>query len=139
MTANTNFEDLIDYLYSIIGTLPDQRAGNNMKYTMEDIVLSAFSVFFTQSPSFLAFQRSMRELKGQDNAESLFKVKDIPSDNHIRNRLDKIDPKLFFPVFKMIFNTLKQTAAILILKFVPVQLAISTRYNKLIAQVAIFC
>lgn len=109
MKSNPNFDDLVDYLISTIGSLPDQRAGNNMKYTMKDIALSAFSVFFTQSPSFLAFQKSMRDLKGKDNAESFFKVKNIPTDNHIRERLDKIDPRFFFPVFKIIFNSLEQT------------------------------
>lgn len=108
MKSRPKFDDLVDCLISIIGSLPEPRAGNNMKYTMEDIALSAFSVFFTQSPSFLAFQKSMREQKRKDNAESFFKVEKIPTDNHIREHLDKIDPRLFFPVFDTVFNTLKQ-------------------------------
>ena len=39
-------------------TLTDVRKGNNsQKYTMTDGALAAFSVFFMQSSSFLAFQR----------------------------------------------------------------------------------
>lgn len=112
MKANPKFEDLVDCLISIIGSLPDQRAGNNKKYTMEDIALSAFSVFFTQSPSFLDFQKSMRELKGKDNAESFFKINNIPTDNHIRKHLDKIDPRFFFPVFNTVFSTLEQAGIV---------------------------
>ncbi len=112
MKANPKFEDLVDCLISIIGSIPDQRAGNNMKYTMEDIALSAFSVFFTQSPSFLDFQKSMRELKGKDNAESFFKINNIPTDNHIRKHLDKIDPRFFFPVFNTVFSTLEQAGIV---------------------------
>lgn len=112
MKSNLSFENLVDYFISIIGSLPNQRTGNNMKYTMEDIALSAFSVFFTQSPSFLDFQKSMREQKGKDNAEYFFKVKNIPTDNHIRKHLDNIDPRLFFPVFNTVFNTLEQTGII---------------------------
>ena len=53
--------------------------------------LSAYGVFFTQSPSFLAYQREMRLHKGQDNAQSLFGVTEIPSDNQIRNLLDPMN------------------------------------------------
>ena len=45
--------------------------------------MSAFSVFFMQSPSFLAHQRDMKLRKGRSNAESLFHLRDIPSDNQI--------------------------------------------------------
>lgn len=109
MKNNLSFDNLVNHLRTIAGSLPDQRTGNNTKYTMEDITLSAFSVFFTQSPSFLDFQNSIRELEGTDNAESFFKVKHIPTDNHIRNHLDSVSPNSFFPVYKTIFNALKET------------------------------
>jgi hypothetical protein len=35
---------------------PDKRTGRNLKYSMEDVEAAACSVFFTQSPSFLAHQ-----------------------------------------------------------------------------------
>jgi hypothetical protein len=44
-------------------------------------------VFFTQSPSFLAFQKYMQKNKGVNNAQSLFGIQKIPSDNHIRDAL----------------------------------------------------
>ena len=112
MKNNLSFDDLVNHLRTIAGSLQDQRTGNNTKYTMEDITLSAFSVFFTQSPSFLDFQNSMRELEGTDNAESFFKVKHIPTDNHIRNHLDSVSPNSFFPVYKRIFEALKETEII---------------------------
>jgi hypothetical protein len=43
----------------------------NCHYTIEDTALGAFSVFFTQSPSFLAYQKSMQETKGQNNAHEV--------------------------------------------------------------------
>jgi hypothetical protein len=45
------------------GQLPDKRSGRNTRYGMADIGLSAFSVFFMQSPSFLAHQRVRCSLK----------------------------------------------------------------------------
>jgi hypothetical protein len=66
--------------------LPDKRKGHhNQKYEMEDAVRGAFSVFFTQSASFLAHQRDMARRQGQNNIVSVFGASSIPSDNHIRN------------------------------------------------------
>ena len=75
---------------------------------MEDAALSAFSVFFTQTPSFLAYQRMMEGSKGQSNAQSLFGVHQIPSDNQIRDLLDPVTPEHVFPVFEEILQVLEQ-------------------------------
>jgi hypothetical protein len=80
-------------------TLPDKRTGKNLSYSMKDIFFSAFSVFFTQSPSFLAAQRAMKEGKGLSNAQTIFGIKEIPSDNHIRTMLDEISPEYIYPMF----------------------------------------
>ena len=70
--------------------------------------MSAFSVFFTQTPSFLAYQRMMEGSKGKSNAQSLFGVHQIPSDNQIRNLLDPVPPEQVFPVFEEILQVLEQ-------------------------------
>lgn len=79
---------------------------------MEDAALSAFSVFFTQTPSFLAYQRMMEGSKGKSNAQSLFGVHKIPSDNHIRDLLDPVQPKQVFPIFEEILEVLEQQGAL---------------------------
>lgn len=61
-------------------------------YTVTDACLSAFGMFFTQSPSFLAYQHEMQVRQGRDNAQSLFGVTAIPSDNEVRNLLDPVAP-----------------------------------------------
>ena len=75
---------------------------------MEDAALSAFSVFFTQTPSFLAYQRLMEGKKGHSNAQSLFGVHQIPSDNQIRTLLDPVKPEQIFPIFTEIVQVLEQ-------------------------------
>lgn len=75
---------------------------------MEDAALSAFSVFFTQTPSFLAYQRMMEGSKGKSNAQSLFGVHQIPNDNQIRDLLAPVPPKYMFPVFEEILQVLEQ-------------------------------
>lgn len=75
---------------------------------MEDAALSAFSVFFTQTPSFLSYQRMMEGSKGKSNTQSLFGVHRIPSDNQIRDLLDAVAPEQVFPVFEEILQVLAE-------------------------------
>jgi hypothetical protein len=75
---------------------------------MEDAALSAFSVFFTQTSSFLAYQRRMEGSKGHSNAQSLFGVHQIPSDNQIRTLLDPVKPEHVFPIFEEILQVLER-------------------------------
>jgi hypothetical protein len=79
--------------------LPDARkGGNNQRYTMEDAALGAFSVFFTQSPSFLDYQVRMQKERGCNNATALFGMRQIPSAPQIRNLLDPVSPEQVTPL-----------------------------------------
>jgi len=100
------FDGMVARLRAQIAAFSDSRTGNNTVYSMEDAALGAFSVFFTQSPSFLSFQISMALAKGCSNAQTLFGMGDIPTDNHIRNLLDPVAPSTLFPVFRYLFNGL---------------------------------
>ena len=86
--------------------LPDKREGRNTQYSMSDIGLSAFSVFFMQSPSFLAHQTALEELRGRSNANTLFGMTKIPSDNHIRQMLDGAPTDHFDAVFAQVVRDL---------------------------------
>lgn len=88
--------------------LPDKRSGNNTCYTMADIGLAAFSLFFMQSPSFLAHQRALKEARGRSNAQTLFGMTAIPTDNHIRQMLDGAPTDHFDPVFSNILKDLDE-------------------------------
>lgn len=93
--------------------LPDYRkANNNTKYEIADAALSAYSVFFMQSPSFLAHQRDMQQRKGKDNAATLFGVSKIPSDNQIRNLLDPVTPDHFHADFIWMHQELEQSGCL---------------------------
>jgi len=66
---------------------------------MGDIGLSAFSLFFMGSPSFLAHQRKLEEGHARSNCQTLFGMTAIPSDAYIRLMLDGASPAVFDPVF----------------------------------------
>jgi hypothetical protein len=103
------FNRLVEHFRSVAERFPDERTGD-VTYSMADAALGAFAVFFTQSPSFLDFQRTLQLTNGCNNALSLFGVEQIPSDNHIRNLLDPVPPDELMPVFATVMEELERDA-----------------------------
>jgi hypothetical protein len=101
-------EELLSDLKEVCAGLDDKRVGPGYRYTMADIGLAAFSVFFMQSPSFLGHQRTLTEGHGRSNCQTLFGMAAIPSDNHIRQMLDGNSPAAFDGLF---LKGLETTAA----------------------------
>jgi hypothetical protein len=50
----------------------------------------------------------MQQAQRRNNAQSLFGVPEIPSDNQIRNLLDPTGPELFYPVVSNPFEHLEK-------------------------------
>lgn len=105
-------EPILARLRGCLETFPDKRRGLNATYSMADIGMAAFSVFFMQSPSFLAHQRRFEEGHGRSNCATLFGVEKCPSDNHIRDMLDGAAPDLLHPVFTGALDLLEQTGGL---------------------------
>ena len=103
-----SFNDLVGHLRQVFAHWPDRRHGKNLSYAMEDFGLSAFAVFFTQSPSFLAHQKAMQQARGRNNAQSFFHIERIPGDSQIRQMLDPIPPETLFPVYDRIYDLLRE-------------------------------
>lgn len=101
-------DTVIARLKQLAPKLPDKRTGKNCRYTMADIVLGAFSVFFLQCPSFLARQRTIQHQRGRSNAQTIFKMERIPCDNHIRNMLDAVPPEHFYPEFRALLEIVRE-------------------------------
>ena len=107
MAATLSFDRLRSILVATLTDLPDYRTRPNRIYNLADAALGAFAVFFVQSPSFLAHQRDMQRVRGQNNAQSLFGVDQVPSDGQIRNLLDPIAPEHLTPPFWLVFEQLR--------------------------------
>lgn len=110
--SKTNKESIVDKIISrlkkLSSLLPDKRKGKNTTYIMADIVLAAFAVFFTQSPSFLAYQRTLKKRNGTSNAQSMFQMEQIPCEQHIRNILDHVPPENFYDEYNKVFDDLQK-------------------------------
>ena len=100
MKASKVFDELIHAIVESFEQLPDYRTGENTRYEIKDAAVSAFGIFFTQSQSFLAYQRMIEKSKGKSNVQSLFGAEHIPSDAQIRNLLDPQEPELLYGVFR---------------------------------------
>lgn len=110
--AVRHLETLLGHLRRCCERLPDKRRGINTTYPIADIGMAAFSIFFMQSPSFLAYQRQLSDGHGRSNCETLFGLSKIPSDNHIRDMLDPAEPASLYPVFPKVLAELRQAGGL---------------------------
>ncbi|NJN32313.1 MAG: hypothetical protein HC824_19215 [Synechococcales cyanobacterium RM1_1_8] len=71
---------------------------NAQRYSLRDIVLSAFAMSYMQCPSFLEHQRQMQSRQGKNNASQLFGLQEIA--------IDQVSAASLFGVFKWIYQAL---------------------------------
>jgi hypothetical protein len=98
---------LLTGLHDACAAFPDKRKGPG-DYSMADIGLSAFSLFFMQSESFLSHQRSLEDERKTSNCHSLFRMARIPTDNHIRSMLDPVHPSHLQSSFDQVVAILRE-------------------------------
>jgi len=102
------FDFLVESLtHNITNIVDTRKQRSNIVYSLKDIILSAFSIFYFQNKSWLSFQRDIDTKKGTSNAQTMFGIDAIPSDTHIRNILDKIAPDNFRKIYEIIIKKLK--------------------------------
>src|SRR5580700_11090075 len=101
---------LVAGLKAVCAIFPDARKGRGGNIEIADFGLSAFSMFFMQSASFLAYQRALEKGQGRSNGQTLFGIGRIPSDNYIRDSLDEADPALPQPCFERMETLLAEPA-----------------------------
>jgi hypothetical protein len=102
------FQEMLGFLRQSLEGVPEHRKGRNIQYQIAEAGLGAFSVFYMQSPSFLAHQRDMQRQKGVNNAQGLFGVERIPSDGQIRNLLDPVNLAHLREPFWAIYRRLEE-------------------------------
>jgi hypothetical protein len=103
-----SLEALLDCLTSSASHLTDpRRKSNATKYTMRDAILGAFSMFFMQNESFLEHQRQMTSLHGKSNAQTIFGIFNIPTNQQIKNILDGIPAAALIGVFDWVYQAMR--------------------------------
>lgn len=116
-----------------------RKGGNNQRYGICDAALSAFSVFFTQSPSFLDAQKRIEQGGGKSNAQTIFGVHKIPGDNQIRNLLAPVAPQQVYPLMADIGQSLYESGYLEDFRVLKNQLLIAIDGTDVFASEKISC
>jgi hypothetical protein len=112
MMEELRLERLVKCIQQSFRGFCDLRTGQNKQYDMVDAGMGAFSVFFTQSASFLSHQEDMERRTGRSNANSLFEMEKVPCDNQIRSLLDPVEPSAVNSVFRDIYHELDRAGVL---------------------------
>lgn len=105
MLRGVSLRKILDCIGSVFDNQYDGRKQEQCSYQLSDAALGAFSVFYTQSASFLEHQRGLQKRKGKSNAKNIFGLEQIPTDTHIRTLLDGINAKCLGVVYRHIINS----------------------------------
>ena len=108
MVGRVKYKEMMRILGKKLEEIPEHRKGENRQYSLRDAGLSGFAVFYTQSPSFLSWQKDMEKKKGRNNARSLFGIERIPSVEQIKNMLDPVKEGMLGGVFWEVYHRLAE-------------------------------
>jgi hypothetical protein len=86
--VHLTFEAMVGLMGRTFERLPDARDPNRLTYPMRDAAMCALAMFFFQEPSLLASQRRLHSRAHRSNLETLFGVREVPSDSQLRTILD---------------------------------------------------
>jgi hypothetical protein len=92
--------------------IPEFRTGEP-NISIADALMSAFAIFSLKDPSLLQFDNRRKDPAERQNLETIYGIKNIPSDTRMREIDDEIDPKKYItPLFKDIFRHLQRGKAL---------------------------
>ncbi len=101
----------VDALYALLRLgfekVPDPR-GRKCPISLTDTLMSAFAMFSLKDPSLLAFE----DRRNDENMRNLFGIARVPSDTHMREILDLVDPRQLRPLFNDVFRQLQRGKAL---------------------------
>lgn len=81
--------------------------------SIHDCLMSALAIFGLKYPSLLAFNKASTSNRIlQHNLLTLYKIKNVPSDTYMRERLDEVDPQKLRKPFTKIFADVQRGKAL---------------------------
>jgi hypothetical protein len=87
--------------------IPDPRCDDG-DIAFTDALMSAFAMFSLTSPSLLAFDKQRVE----GNLGTIYGIKRVPCDTHMRERLDPVSPVSLRPSFQSVLRQLQRGKAL---------------------------
>jgi hypothetical protein len=122
---------------------PRKRGGSeSLKYSVSDCYMSAFAMFFLKYPSLLQFDEDARSIEDtitKHNIKNIFRVSNVPSDTHLREILDDVDPENIKEIFKKIYANLQRGNALEGFKYYEDYIAVAVDGTGCFSSQDVYC
>jgi hypothetical protein len=113
MVRPVTTKSLLQTVRSGFEQIADHRAANR-SISLSDALMSGFGMFSLKDNSLLEFDE--RRTKDQ-NLKKIYGLKDVPSDTQMRTILDPVSPAEIKPIFKEVYQVMKQKGVLEQMKF----------------------
>ncbi len=101
-------ESMVQMLSESFSDAKDSRLAGRVNYTLHGTLMAGFAMFFFQHPSLLQFQLALKKKRGRCNLETIFKVKEVPSETQMREILDVADEEVVRRLFPELFERVRR-------------------------------
>jgi hypothetical protein len=88
--------------------IPDPRHPDRVDYSLHATLISGVAMMFCQYPTLLEFQRKMQQRRHQCNLETIFGVREVPSDTPMRDILDGVPVERIRPLLPTLFEKIRR-------------------------------
>lgn len=112
-------DQLINVLRESFDKVQDPRNGTKI-IPLNDFLMSSYAVFSLKYPSLLRFDQHSKEDIGP-NIKALFGLENLPSDTHLRDIMDEINPRQLRRIFTSLFAELQSTKILTNYEFIDVE------------------
>jgi len=100
-------DQLVALLRECFQKVKDPRPGSKI-ISMNDFLMSSYAIFSLKYPSLLRFDQQSKEDIGH-NIKALFDIEHLPSDTHLRDIMDEVNPKHLRRIFTSLFAEVQKT------------------------------
>lgn len=112
-------DQLVAVLRECFQKVKDPRSGAAI-IALDDFLMSSYAIFSLKYPSLLRFDRQSKESTGH-NIKALFDIEHLPSDTHLRDVMDEVNPKHLRKIFTSLFSELQKTKVLSNYEFIEVE------------------
>jgi hypothetical protein len=99
---------LITHVHKLFSKIPDPRPLAKSNIPIVDHLMSGLAVFGLKCSSLLDYDRKRTTEATAQNLRDLYMVNSPPSDTHLRERLDEVNPEALRSAFKKLFALLQR-------------------------------
>ena len=112
-------DQMIELLRENFQKVTDPRKGFKI-ISLDDFLMSAYAIFSLKYPSLLRFDQHSKAAIGP-NIKALFDIENLPSDTHLRDIMDEVNPKELRRLFTSLFAELQKTKILSNYEFINVE------------------